>query len=89
MKIGVDLTKLNPGKQGINHYCEGIIKGLILNKNIMLTIYLRNENLKMIEIFIGQENSKNVSKSVIKLVCISCEWTHKTKIIKQKVAFFI
>ena len=46
MKIGIDLTKLNPGKQGINHYCEGLIKGILLQKKISLTIYLHRNNLK-------------------------------------------
>jgi glycosyltransferase involved in cell wall biosynthesis len=91
MKIGVDLTKLNPGKQGINHYCEGLIKGLILNKNIMLTIYLHNENLKYFQKkfdnkkikYISLENKETVIKKILYLFIISLFIISK-KILKLK-----
>jgi glycosyltransferase involved in cell wall biosynthesis len=91
MKIGVDLTKLNPGKQGINHYCEGLIKGLILNKNIMLTIYLHNKNLKYFRKkfnnkkiqYISLENKESVIKKILYLFILSLFIISK-KILKLK-----
>jgi len=91
MKIGIDLTKLNPGKQGINHYCEGLIKGLILNKNIMLTIYLLNENLKYFKKkfdnkkiqYISLENKESVIKKILYLFILSLFIISK-KILKLK-----
>lgn len=63
MKIGIDLTKLNPGKQGINHYCEGLIKGILLQKNISLTVYLYRQNLKYFQV---KFNDKKIRYIILK-----------------------
>jgi glycosyltransferase involved in cell wall biosynthesis len=79
MKIGVDLTKLNPGKQGINHYCEGLIRGLLSNSDVLLTIYLHNKNLKYFQRkfnnkkiqYIILENKESFIEKIIYIILIS------------------
>jgi glycosyltransferase involved in cell wall biosynthesis len=79
MKIGIDLTKLNPGKQGINHYCEGLIKGILLQKNISLTIYLHRNNLKYFQKKFGNKkieyitlkNKESLIRKILYLILLS------------------